>query len=111
MARIQRLHLRDVGPAIALREDFTSGNMTGRTTGGGLMTATSPTGLLVGPDLDAWVADRMSARYVVRSYQTPIAWHVEDSTSGRWYVVRGLFKGSSARHVAAIPPSVHLERG
>lgn len=114
MTRIQRLHLRDVGPAILLCENFNSGNLTGRTTGGGLMTATSSSGELSGLDLVAWQADRMNVRYTVRSYETPIAWYtsVEPQLGipGRWYVVAQKFSATTSKHIAALPYSVKNAR-
>jgi hypothetical protein len=109
MARIPRLHLRDVGPAITLRENFNAPNLTGRTTGGGLMLATSPPGDLSGPDLAAWRLERWNVRYVVRSYETPIAWYVVLLPSlgeGRWYIVAEKFGGKMGRHQAALPESI-----
>lgn len=112
MARIQRLHLRDVGPAITLREDFNSGRLTGRNTGGGLMAATSSSGDLSGPEHAAWLEERWYVSYVVRSYETPIAWYTSptDHTPARWYVVAQKFSATTSKHQNAIPDSVKNAR-
>lgn len=90
---MQRLTTRSRATAEAImnREDFrTSGALSGESE-----PTYSSAGYLRGADLERFLNDRPWIRYIVRSYDTPIAWWCPERG---WYKVRAKFSPTTSKH-------------
>lgn len=95
MPRIPRANHASAPIEIKNCRDFNASNMSGRITGTAGLSARLDAGRLSGSDLAVFQTDAPDIRYVVRSYDTPIAWK---TVSGRWHIVRQRFSVSTSKH-------------
>lgn len=95
MPRIKRSNHSQSPADILAGVDFDCTNMSGRIIGSHGLDARYDRGLLSGSDLAAFEVDATAIRYVVRSYDTPIAWK---TLSGRWHIVREKFSPTTSKH-------------
>jgi hypothetical protein len=95
---MKRLTTRSIATATAIRdrEDFrTSGSLMGESTGG---FGRYDRGRLSGPDAEQFLLDCSFIDYIVKSYATPIAWHVSGPDLDRWHVVTQKFSSTTTKH-------------
>lgn len=95
MPRIPRENHSSSPSAINACRDFDCTNMSGRIIGNYGLSPSMDAGELSGSDLAAFQTDASAIRYVVRSYDTPIAWK---TLSGRWHIVRQRFSVTTSKH-------------
>jgi len=80
---------------IEAKRDFDCTNMSGRNISNHGLHPKFDAGWLSGSDLAAFQTDASAIRYVVRSFDTPIAWQ---TLSGRWHIVRQRFSPTTSKH-------------
>jgi hypothetical protein len=82
--------------AIRERRTFsTSGALRGGPSEGSI-------GMLSPRHREAYYQDAGRIDYVVYSYRTPIAWHVEGLAAGEWYIVDDKFSVTTTYHQSAV---------
>ena len=100
---MKRLTTRGIATAEAIRdrESFnTSGALRGRTVADGGLSPYGYTGYLNDTETTKWRQDCYHIDYVVWSYNTPIAWHWSNETSGEegWHIVDQKFSLTTTKH-------------